>query len=62
MTVLCRDILQLASLKKAELIGGANGLNRVVRWIPIQAKNIVNTIRTPSQKDLAGILGRSFGE
>lgn len=35
MTVLCRDILQLESLKKAELIGGDKGLNRVVRWIHI---------------------------
>jgi hypothetical protein len=35
MTVLCQDILQLESLKKAELIGGANGLNRVVRWIHV---------------------------
>jgi len=35
MTVLCQDILHLGSLKKAELIGGANGLNRVVRWIHV---------------------------
>ena len=35
MTVLCQDILQLESLKKAKLIGGAKGLNRVVRWIHV---------------------------
>jgi purine catabolism regulator len=35
MTVLCQDILHLGSLKKAELIGGINGLDRVVRWIHV---------------------------
>lgn len=35
MTVFCQDILQLGSLEKAELIGGKNGLKRVVRWIHV---------------------------
>lgn len=47
MTVLCRDILKMESLKKAELIGGSEGLNRVVRWIHVSdVHDIANWVQT----------------